>query len=185
MNWNEYLSSFDAILDGTHTSAPYDKEAYREYVGLNKSRVSRWLKKIEIQPELVSTSMTIDSPQHWLLITEPWCGDAAHSTPIVQLMAALNPNITLEIVLRDSTNDIESYLTYGGKSIPKLVVRNEKGDDLFTWGPRPASCQKLMSELKSLELPFEEINAKIQQWYNKDKGIEIQAELLLLFKTVN
>lgn len=183
MNWNDYLSSFDPILNGTYKTAPYDKEAYREYAQLNKSRMSRWLKTIKLQPELVSAVMAIDSPQHWLLITEAWCGDAAHSTPIIQLMAALNPNIRLEIVLRDSTDDIESYLTNGGKSIPKLVVRNEKGVDLFVWGPRPASCQKLVVELKSLESTFDVVNAKVQQWYNKDKGIEIQAELTTLFAT--
>lgn len=182
MNWNDYISTFDPIIDGTNTTAPYDSEAYREYVQMNNSRMSRWLKKMELQADLVALIKAIKSPQHWLLITEPWCGDAAHSTPIIQLIAALNPKITLEIALRDSTNDIDSYLTNGGKSIPILVVRDQKGEDLFTWGPRPASCQKLMKELKALNLTYDEINPKIQQWYNKDKGMETQAELKVLFE---
>jgi len=184
MNWNTYLGLFDDILEKRNTAAPYDKTAYLEFVKLNKARTLRWLKKNPISEETIDIIKSIDTPQKWILITEPWCGDAAHSTPIIFLMSELNPNISLEIVLRDSSDLIDSYLTNGGKSIPKLVVRDEEDNDLFDWGPRPAASQKIVLEMKAENQPFEEVNKVIQGWYNNDKAVSIQEELSALFQGV-
>lgn len=181
MNWNTYMGVFDDILEKRNTAAPYDNSAYLEYVQLNHARTLRWLKKNPISEETINVIKSIDKPQKWILITEPWCGDAAHSTPIIYLMSELNPNITLDVVLRDSSDLIDSYLTNGGKSIPKLVVRDENNTDLFNWGPRPAEAQKIVVEMKAENQPFEEVNKVIQGWYNKNKAILIQEELNALF----
>lgn len=45
LNWTEYLKLFEDILAGKNNAAPYDKEAYLNYVKLNYSRQERWLKK--------------------------------------------------------------------------------------------------------------------------------------------
>ncbi len=177
MDWNTYMGLFDDILEKRFTEAPYDKPDYFEYVQLNKARTTRWLKKNPISEETIEAIKSIDTPQKWILITEPWCGDAAHSTPIVFLLSELNPNITLQVVLRDSSDFIDSYLTNGGKSIPKLVVRDENDNDLFNWGPRPAEGQKVVMDMKAQGQPYAEVTKVIQGWYNKDKGVSIQTEL--------
>jgi len=177
MDWNTYMGLFDDILEKRNTSAPYDKEAYLHYVKMNKARTDRWLKKNPIDEDTIAKIKAIDTPQKWILITEPWCGDAAHSTPIIQLLSELNPNITLEVVLRDSSDMIDSYLTNGGKSIPKLVVRDENDQDLFNWGPRPADAQEIVLDMKSKDQPYEEVNKVIQAWYNKDKAVSTLSEL--------
>ena len=59
----------------------------------------------------------------WLVISEGWCGDAAHSLPVMNKMAELNPNIEMRVVLRDQHETLmNQFLTNGGKSIPKLII---------------------------------------------------------------
>lgn len=180
MNWNEYNTLFDQILEKKFTGAPYDNEAYFNYTGLNKSRTKRWLKKNPITLETLEVLQQINTPQEWILITEPWCGDAAHSTPIVKLMADANDHINLRLQLRDSSDLIDSYLTNGGRSIPKLVVRDAEGKDLFSWGPRPKDAQQLVTQLRAAETPFDELNNQLQQWYNKNQAQDVQKEISLL-----
>ncbi|SFT40775.1 Thioredoxin [Lishizhenia tianjinensis] len=184
LTWEEYLEQFNAILSGAITAAPYDKEAYLNYVKLNRSRQDRWLKKLELNEALIHQVKGIDAPQTWYAITEPWCGDAAHNLPLFYLLSELNSNINFKIVLRDTPPFmIDDYLTNGGKSVPKIVVRNAKEEDLFTWGPRPKEAQELYLGFKKNNTPFEEQKIILQQWYNKNKGQDLQQEVLELLKT--
>lgn len=177
MNWNEYTALFDQILSKEKTEAPYDNEAYYNYVQLNQARSNRWMKKNPIETSVLEVLASINAPQQWILITEPWCGDAAHSAPIIKLMADASPNIDLTIELRDSGDLIDSYLTNGGKSIPKLIARDTEGNDLFVWGPRPKSAQELFRTMKERAVSYDESNQALQQWYNKNKSAEIQEEI--------
>jgi hypothetical protein len=77
-----------------------------------------------------------------------------------------------------------SYLTNGTKSIPKLIIRNETGNDLFTYGPRPEAAQQLVNTLKAANVDYDRLNTELQNWYNKDKGAEHQKELLQLFNAL-
>ena len=117
------------------------------------------------------------------MITEPWCGDASHIVPFIQMMAELNPLIHVDYELRDAEpNRINEYLTNGSKAIPKLIIRNGEGKDLATWGPRPAECQVLYKELHESKAPFEEVKIALQNWYNEHNGVEIQQEITALFE---
>lgn len=141
--------------------------------------MNRWLKRFEPQDAMKSLIASITEPQHWIVITEPWCGDAAHSVPQLYQMVKNNPNIDFEIQLRDSEPFlIEDYLTDGSKSIPKLIIRNDVGHDKVIWGPRPEPLQRIYMQMKDEERPFEEIKEALQKWYNEDKGEILQRELL-------
>lgn len=179
MTYSDYSAIFDQILSGTIQHVPYDDPHFIEYTKLNQSRSHRWDKTGKLTEECISTIQSISTSMHWVLITEPWCGDAAHSVPFLAKMAAENPLIHLEIQLRDSEgSEIESYLTKGAKSIPMLVARNSFGEDLFVWGPRPQGCRELHQTLKAQEVTFEELKTGLQQWYNADKGVSIQEEIV-------
>lgn len=181
MKWNEYLIAFEAVLSGKNKTAPYDNDDYLEYVKLNSRRQNRWIKKMELSDGMLHSLNNLESRQKWILITEPWCGDAAHISPFINAMAESSPHIEFEIRLRDSAPlIIDQYLTNGGKAIPKLIVRDESGTDLFTWGPRPKESQELMFSLKETDLPEADKKAALQKWYNKDKGETIQREILEL-----
>lgn len=185
MNEQQYLAYMNTLVSTPleENPAPYNKADYMEYTKLNTSRQSRWLKTQTVSEELKSVLNEIKSPQQWLVITEPWCGDAAHVNPFILLAAKENSLINLTFELRDSAPfSIEKYLTNGSKSIPKLVIRDEQGNDLATWGPRPTGCQTLYNELKERNAPFEEVLTSVQNWYNADKGKEIQAELTRLIE---
>lgn len=179
MSFAEYQKIFDEILTGNNTNAPYDDEHFLDYTKLNATRMNRWMKHGVLLPETISTIQSIDENQQWILITEPWCGDAAHNVPFIVKMTELNPKIHLEIQLRDSEDsEIDNYLTNGGKSIPKLIIRNEHGIDLHVWGPRPSQCQELFIELKISNADFDQQKIALQNWYNLDKGVSLQREIV-------
>ena len=184
MDWKEYLNLFEDIIEERNSEPPYDKEDYVYYTQLNKARTLRWLKKKPLNEDLIKAIENISVSQKWILITEPWCGDAAHINPIIYLLSELNSNITLEIVLRDSNNLIDLYLTNGSKSIPKLVVRDLNDTDLFDWGPRPEEAQAMVMEMKSRKEPYDNISKTVQNWYNKNKSQDLQNELRKLFSTI-
>jgi len=120
---------------------------------------------------------------NWLVISEHWCGDASQILPVINSVAkASNGKINLKIIYRDSTELINHHLTNGGKSIPILIQLDEQFNYQKEWGPRPKLAQKLISELKNLELPLPEIIEKIHKWYADDKTISTQIELADLLK---
>ena len=183
MTFSEYLTVFEDVLSGEITNTPYDDIHFVEYVKLNVSRTNRWLKKEILLPETQSTIQSINVKQTWVLISEPWCGDAAHIVPIIARMAELNPLIQLDIKLRDNDNsEIESYLTNGNKSIPKFIIRDNNGKDLFVWGPRPSQCQQQFDANKENGLAINEIKILLQKWYNEDEGKLIQKEICSLLQ---
>lgn len=182
MNYTAYKQLFDKILNDPNPPHPYDYANYVDYTRLNKSRTNRWDKQLSLDENLVSRIKQITSPQHWIIITEPWCGDAAHIVPFLIRLAEQNNLISYNIQLRDSEPFlIESYLTRGTKSIPKLIVRDENGNDLFQWGPRPKGAQELRDKMTADNADFETTKIALQNWYNQDKGVSLYKELAALF----
>jgi hypothetical protein len=180
MTFQEYRKYFDEITEKgiAEQQAPYNDPMYYDYTKLNRARMDRWLKTGELDPEFVDAIKAIQSPQQWIIITEPWCGDAAHNVPFLHMAAELNELINVSYELRDSEPfRINEYLTNGGKSIPKLIIRDTEGNDLAPWGPRPADCQKLYSSLMAEKADFEKVKTKLQIWYNLNKGKDLQKEL--------
>ncbi len=178
LNVAEYDRYFSAILNASVHWHPYDNPDMLHYVELNKSRHDRWMKKGELLPETIDIIKTIRKPLTWILITEPWCGDAAHSVPFILKMAEQSRTVNLELRLRDSEgSEIERYLTNGAKAIPLLIVRNEFGEDLFTWGPRPDEARLLRQRLTEHGSDPDTVKITLQKWYNVDQGRTLQKEL--------
>lgn len=179
MTFQEYLDYFEQILKSPDDYELYRDEEYLSYTKLNWSRTSRWLKRFEPSAEMKAYINSITEHQHWILITEPWCGDAAHIVPQIYQILKDNENIDLEIQLRDAApNLIEDYLTNGSKSIPKLIIRNDVGHDRVIWGPRPQELQDIFEQMKADDCTFEDIKEDMQKWYNADAGVQLQKELL-------
>lgn len=187
MDFTTYLAYHKSIIDQPVETvpAPYNNPDYYNYTKLNWSRTNRWLKHGVLNPEIIEALNQIQAPQHWIIITEPWCGDAAHSVPFLNMMAAINPLITVTYELRDAEPfRINSYLTRNGKSIPKLIIRDAQQNDLATWGPRPEACQKIYDELTAQQADFETVKVALQNWYNSNNGEAIQQEMLVVLKSV-
>jgi len=182
MDYQTFLKVFEEIINNETPEPPYTEPQYLKYAKLNFSRMNRWQKTLQLNEELVNKVRKIDEPQKWIIITEPWCGDGAPIVPFLIGLTEQNPLIQYDLQFRDQAPFlINSYLTNGTKSIPKLVVRDEAGNDLFTYGPRPQAAQQLVNKLKASNVDYDTLNTEVQHWYNKDKGNELQKELLQLF----
>ena len=188
MNAAEYQSYFSQIVNGKieELDAPYNQQDYFDYTKLNWARFSRYFKTKPFTATFLNTISEIKESQNWLLITEPWCGDAAHNAAFIIMAAEINPLIQLTIELRDHEPfSIEKYLTNGTKSIPKLVIRDRVGNDLAIWGPRPEACHTLYQKLKEEQVSSEEMMFQIHSWYATDKGESLQDELEdVIMKTI-
>lgn len=182
MSWHEYLEYTHQLLTTDPPPSPYNNPDYHHYTKMNETRMRRWVKTNPIVKETADLIKAISQPQHWVVITEPWCGDAAHIVPILYLMSALNDQVHFELQLRDSESEIDQYLTNGSKSIPILIVRDEAGNDLFHWGPRPKEGQEMYLDLAARKADFETIKSAIQNYYNADKSLSTQQEVAALLK---
>ena len=181
MDFITYQQLFEGILTGSNPPAPYDNPAYVHYTELNWSRQQRWLKTGLLNQDLAAFVEDIDKEQIWTIITEPWCGDAAHTVPFIQRIAELNPLIKVDYQLRDSPPFlIEQYLTNGAKSIPKLIITDTETNHLAVWGSRPAECQQLYYQMLKDNVEMDQRKIALQQWYNNDKGKSFQLELLAI-----
>ena len=176
-----YIELIENLLKQDKTTGENHSEAMLHYTRMNLKRLNRWMLKGELTPETIVAIEKINIPQKWTVLTEAWCGDAAHSMAFLWKMSEQNEWIDFEWILRDENLDLmDQYLTNGGRSIPKLIVRDKDGNDLFDWGPRPATIQKAFLEMKANNLPFNEMSTALQKLYNQDKGKEIQQEISAL-----
>lgn len=183
MNFTSYLNYFQNIVENTNGNFPelYQDPEYFEYTKLNWSRLNRWMKTGKLLDATIQKLKAIQVAQQWIVITEPWCGDASHIVPFIELMARENDLISVRYELRDAEPfRITQYLTNGSKSIPILIIQDNHGNDLKVWGPRPKECQDFFMSEKNKGSDFEGLKVALQKWYNTDKGVQIQQEIMEL-----
>lgn len=146
---------------------------------LNLHRMTRIAKHYSVSEDLKNLILQIDKPQTWMIISETWCGDSAQNIPFIAKMMALNPMLELKIVMRDANPDImDLYLTNGTRSIPILVAFNEKGNELFRWGPRPQEAKNLFVDLKAQGFDKPYILEKLHLWYGRNRGKNLENEMI-------
>lgn len=178
--YQEYKALINKLYAEGKTTGNDQSEAYMEYTKLALSRMKRWEKVAIIEEDIKKQLQKITIPQTWLVITEAWCGDAAHALPILEKIALINPLISLQVVLRDDHEALmNAFLTDGKKSIPKVVgYKTESYQVLFTWGPRPAGATQLVADaLNTPQGITPEVKEALQMWFNKDKGKQIASEI--------
>lgn len=141
--WKEQTTVSPASLD------PSDRQTLH-YLNANWERQAHVHDVYSPSEPLREAAASIDEPQLWMVLTEPWCGDSAFLLPVIAETAALNDAITFRILYRDDNLDImDQYLTDGSRSIPTLVAFSEEGEELFTWGPRPEGARQTFEELRN------------------------------------
>lgn len=155
------------------------------YIKMNDQRMKRLDKTIQITDENIAFLKQLNSKVLWIVLSEGWCGDAAQALPVLNKMAELSDLIELKVVLRDENLDLmNNFLTNGGKSIPKLLFVNpETYEVLADWGPRPTEAVQLMVDLKAKHGSItDEVKEELQKWYNNDKGVSTQNEIVQILK---
>ena len=180
ISYTSYRKLISDLIASGKSSGPIQSEDLLNYSKLNDRRMTRLDKTIQLSQETLLGLKKIDKPITCLVLTEGWCGDAAQTLPVISKIADESDLITLKIIFRDEHEELMShFLTNGGKSIPKLLILNSENKVLNTWGPRPNTATKMVQDYKNkygqLDAAFKQ---QLQVWYNKDKGVNIQEDML-------
>ncbi|MCK0107969.1 thioredoxin family protein [Flavobacteriaceae bacterium S0825] len=184
ISYPKYTKLVEQLVEEKSTTGDSKTEALIEYTKLNDRRMKRWDKTLKIPVNLEEKIISIDSRATWLVITESWCGDAAHVMPVINKVAELNKNINFKVVLRDENEALmNQFLTNGSKSIPKLIMIDDTTNEIVsTYGPRPNTVTQMVNDFKKKHgVLTADFKQDLQVWYNKDKGqstLEDLTELL-------
>tara|TARA_B100000809_G_C15005792_1_gene483153 strand:- start:71 stop:691 length:621 start_codon:yes stop_codon:yes gene_type:complete len=183
ISYQEYRDLVKQLVVSESTTGNEKTEDLANYTMLNDRRMKRWDKTLKISEEIEEKVSSFKGNITWLVITESWCGDAAHVVPALYKIANLSPNIDLKLVFRDENLELmDQFLTNGGRAIAKLImIDNITGNVLNTYGPRPTEATKLVNDYKEIHGKLTpEFKEDLQGWYNKDKGQNVMSDVVKL-----
>jgi hypothetical protein len=184
-DFDQFMDKVRWLVDHHQTTGNNPSKHLFDFTSLNLKRMERINKTMNISPE-TEDLLKESSLQHWIVISEAWCGDSAQNLPVIAAMAkASSGKIKLTIILRDQYPEwMEHYHTDGTHSIPKLVVFDHQGNQLFTWGPRPAEAQEIVKEWKRNQdtVTKDQMEVTLHTWYAKNRGMAVQEELTTLIR---
>lgn len=186
MTYPEFRNLSQTLVLQNETTGAEQTEEKIAFTKLNQQRIKRVEKQFVMLPELATLLAGKSVNWKWLVLVEAWCGDGAQVLPAIAAVADELQGVELTVLLRDENPELmETCLTNGSRSIPKLICINAStGDRIFTWGPRPATIQEKVLQFKA-ENPGVDHAAFVLQlhtWYAKDKSLSLQQDLLDLLK---
>ncbi len=176
MTYQAYRELVKQLAENNATTGNEKTEELANYTKLNEQRMKRWDKTLKIAKSSQKKIVGFTQNVTWLVLTESWCGDAAHVLPVLNKIAELNSNINLRIVLRDENLALmDLFLTSGSRSVPKLImIDNETETVINTFGPRPSEATHFVNRYKTLYGTLTPgFKEDLQHWYNNDKGQNI------------
>lgn len=183
MDYESYRSKVETLFNEGKTTNDDNRDSMLHYTKLNMQRMNKWDKIAKLTEASIDQMQSIANPETWIVLTEGWCGDAAHALPILHKLSEASKKVEVKYILRDEHPELmDQFLTNGGRSIPKVIRLDANTNEvLTTWGPRPAVIQNRIMENKnsSNPIPYQELSLETQKWYAKDKGKTIQLEFLL------
>lgn len=187
IDYKTYKGIIESLWKDGKSTGPIQNEELLHYTELNIHRMNRVEKTTQLTEELKSQLVQIKKPQIWLILAEGWCGDAAQTIPVFNVIEKEFPIIQTKLLFRDENLELmDQFLTNGGRSIPKVLLLDAATLDLIAqWGPRPEEATKLIYELKEADATLSEIKEKLHLWYAKNKSIAVQEELTTILKTNN
>lgn len=183
-SYQEYRKLVSDLLAEGKSTGPNQTEDLTHFSMLNVKRMDRLDKKIELSEDTILRLQKLDKKQLWLVLTEGWCGDAAQNLPVIQKMAKQSSHIELRLILRDENPEVMNlFLTNGARAIPKLISFDEEFNVLFTWGARPSIATQMVTDYKAKHGKLDpEFKKNLQVWYNKDKGQNVQSDVVTLIE---
>lgn len=180
ISYKNYRALVKQLVEENATTGNDKTDALINYTKLNDKRMKRWDKTVKVSETSQKIIKEFNNSITWLIITESWCGDAAHIMPVLNKVAELNNNIEMKIVLRDENPALmDAFLTNGGKAIPKVImIDNDSGEVINTYGPRPSEATSYVNKFKAINGALTpEFKEDLQHWYNKNKGQNIIEDL--------
>ena len=185
ISYQQYRALVEQLVVLESTTGDTKTEEFANYTKLNDRRMRRWDKTVKVSPEHEEIIKAYKNHTTWLVITESWCGDAAHVVPVINKIAELNKNIELKLVLRDEHPELmDAFLTNGGRAIPKLIMIDSNSYEIKnTFGPRPSKATQMVIDYKTEHgVLTPEFKEDLQLWYNKNKGQNVIEDLVSLLQ---
>ncbi len=181
-SYREFLEWSKELTDAEQTSGPQQESHLIEYTALNHTRMERIEKRAKLNDELENKIDQIENPQHWVFLTETWCGDSAQNLPVIgKASEYAGDKIQLTIALRDqNTHLIEQYIPTLGMAIPRILALDEDDELLAQWGSRPQPAQAFIDKWKANPetVSKKAVQKEMQLWYAKNKHQALQQELI-------
>lgn len=127
-------------------------EQYMDKMEKLKEHSFRIYEQFEVPQDDEFISLLKEKKPNVLVITEDWCGDAMMNNPVLRKIAEA-ADLDVRAVYRDTDPElIDRHLTNGGRSIPVYLILDENGEVEAKWGPRAATIQDYVMELRK-DLP--------------------------------
>ena len=183
LDYPSYMILMEELVLKQMSTGLEQSDALTNYTLLNNKRMQRLNKTLKVPSEIETSIKNDPRDIHFLVLSESWCGDAAQSLPMVSKIAKCHPNWSMSIVSRDEHPVLmDAYLTNGGRSIPKvLILDNKTLEVLADWGPRPTVATKMVVDYKEIHGALDaDFKQSLQLWYNKDKGQSTLQDFLIL-----
>jgi len=185
ISYQDYRGQVATHVENGTSSGPDKSEALSNYTLLNNSRMKRLDATMKIEEDVLEKFQQYDKNVTWLVLTESWCGDAAHAMPVMNKLVEQAKNLDFKILYRDENEELMNrFLTNGTMSIPKLIAfDNETQEVINDWGPSPLIIMNKTKDFKAAhDLLTTEFKKEIQIWYNQNKGKCIARDLLKLIE---
>ena len=185
MSYQSYRDLIKQLVEDNSNTGIDKTEALANYTKLNYKRMKRWDKTIKVSGVAQKRITDFKHDVTWLVISESWCGDAAHVLPALNKIAELNTHINFRVVLRDVNPELmDAFLTNGNRAIPKLIIiDNETEEVLTTYGPRPSEAANYVKRFKAKHKALTPgFKADLQHWYNRDKGQNVIEDITLMLR---
>ena len=164
------------------TKARYcEGETFAEFLTHPIKNHDMWLaiyKNVTIPIEISARVQALGGHWHLLVLNEDWCGDSVNIVPIIAKLTESVSCMDMRILARDENLDImDTHLTGTSRSIPIVILLNQKYQECGWWGPRPRDLQKWVIE-KGLKLPKEERYKEVRTFYARDHGLTTMREIV-------
>ncbi|WP_108807979.1 thioredoxin family protein [Aquimarina spinulae] len=180
ISYTAYVELMNRLVAEENTTGAEQTQQRIDFTKLNASRMRRLDKTLVIPEQSKQVFRDMKEKQIWFILIESWCADGAQTIPVLNKIAEASPAIDLKILLRDDNPEfMDLFLTNGTRSIPKLVIVDNNGNVLNTWGPRSQVATNMVLAYKKENGKIDDTFKKsLQVWYNKNKGEAIINDLV-------
>lgn len=124
--------------------------AYKAQMTRNRERLEANEAAVKLAPEDLAFFTNLPKPLDVLVLAEDWCGDVINNLPVIGKLAEASNKLNLRILLRDQHLDIMDQFLHKGefRSIPAVVIFDEKFQALGHWNERPDQVTELQAQAR-------------------------------------
>lgn len=155
-------------------------QPFTEFLASATENVAQWrdtYRLAKVPEEAIARVAALPGRYYLLVLSEDWCGDAINTVPLLARFADAAPNLELRVLARDANPDLmDAHLTGASRSIPVVMVLDERFAEHGWWGPRPRELQAwVLGPGQALEKT--ERYRQVRTWYARDRGRSTLAEV--------